>query len=67
MSLVELHAVLCEKLAAIARVLPVEYKLTLVARHRTLLDGDIIIGDDSLDNAITAIQKLKDRPDRIVK
>ena len=36
-------------------------KLTLVVRAPDLPDGDVVIGDDDLDMAIAAIERLKSR------
>jgi hypothetical protein len=36
-------------------------KVTLIVRAPDLPDGDVVIGNDDLDAAIVAIQRLKDR------
>ena len=36
-------------------------KLTLVVRAPDLPDGDVVIGDDDLDMAIAAIERMKHR------
>lgn len=51
------------QLGKIAKRLPKEYKLTLVARHTTIPGAGIMLTDDDLDLAVTEIVKLKDRPE----
>ena len=36
-------------------------KVTLIVRAPDLPDGDVVIGNDNLDEAIAAVQRLKDR------
>jgi hypothetical protein len=36
-------------------------KITLIVRAPDLEDGDVVIGNDDLDAAIAAIQRLKER------
>lgn len=49
-------------LTRIADVLPDEYVLTLVARHTTMEDADIILTrDDDLKKAVAALDALRAR------
>jgi len=50
-----------EKLADIADGLPHEYRLTMVARHTGGIDADIVVTDDDLKSAASAIQALARR------
>lgn len=38
-----------------------ECKVTLVVRNPALADGDVVIGDDNLDDAIAAINRMRAR------
>ena len=44
-----------------------EYKLTLVARHTSRQDADIILSMDDLESVIAAIRNLQNRPDRVIE
>lgn len=46
-----LHQVLSQKMDGIADALSPEYKLTLIARHPTNPNANIVIGDDTYESA----------------
>lgn len=41
-------------------------KITLVVRNDELADGDVVLSDDDLDKAISAIRHLQEKPTRIL-
>jgi hypothetical protein len=59
----ELSQDIDKKLAAIAKLLPARYELTLIARYTgdDLNDADVIYSVDDLEKVIESIRKLKDR------
>lgn len=56
-----LYRQLARHLDAVSKVFK-NPKVTLIVRSPELADGDVVIGDDDLDEAIKAIERAKKRP-----
>lgn len=57
-----LHAQLSRRLEAMEPLLPKEYRLTLVARHTTRPNADILLSIDDLESVVAAIRGLANNP-----
>lgn len=56
----QLHDDLSSDLAQIARRFKAP-RITLIVRNPQLADGDVVIGNDDLDEAIAAIRRMQER------
>lgn len=64
MNLRDAHVKLCSLLEEASKCFNGEPKLTLVVRHPSCPDGGIVLTDDTLDDAIAQIERLRNRPEQ---
>jgi hypothetical protein len=55
----QLGAAIERRLMLIEELLPLDYRLTLLARHTTIDDADILLTVDDIDLVIAALERLK--------
>lgn len=63
MDLTELHAIIANHAGEIADLFKRSHgiKVTILARNPTLEDGDVVVSNDSIEAAISALRKLESR------
>jgi len=58
------HAAVAEQCAHIAGFFKPDARITVLIRNPSLPDGDMVVSDDSMDLAIEALARLKDREEK---
>lgn len=64
MTLSEVHAEVAEHCSQVAKYFKPGAKVTILIRNPHLADGDMVVSDDSMDSAIGALARLKEKEEK---